>query len=219
MVTQYILSNANKTGNLILLFPRLDSTDGLKPESLSRHSVMAGSGFSLRSWTLVVGLGTEAPNSIHHLGSGGSQTRLAFSPFWEGNIFCFLQPYSFIMKASSRFRPNTTVKWQSWEWTDRSLGLRKPRSVVYPRGTERWLLQGTPVLKKSLLTWGTESENGFRTLGNKNDLSRKPVKIMYWGTSLAVQWLRLHLPVQGEQVWSLGGELRSHMPCGWKTKT
>ena len=34
-----------------------------------------------------------------------------------------------------------------------------------------------------------------------------------------VQWLRLHLPVQGIQVQSLVRELRSHMPCGQKIKT
>ena len=28
-----------------------------------------------------------------------------------------------------------------------------------------------------------------------------------------VQWLRLHLPMQGEQVQSLARELRSHMLC------
>ena len=39
------------------------------------------------------------------------------------------------------------------------------------------------------------------------------------GTSLAVQWLRPHLPMKGLQVWSLLGELRSHMPQGQKTKT
>ena len=38
------------------------------------------------------------------------------------------------------------------------------------------------------------------------------------GTSLAVHWLRLCLPVQGLQVWSLVGELRSHMSWGQKTK-
>ena len=38
-------------------------------------------------------------------------------------------------------------------------------------------------------------------------------------TSLVVQWFRLHLPVQGVQVQSLVGELRSHMPQGQKTKT
>ena len=31
-------------------------------------------------------------------------------------------------------------------------------------------------------------------------------------TSLVVQWLRIHLPMQETQVWSLFGELRSHMP-------
>ena len=39
------------------------------------------------------------------------------------------------------------------------------------------------------------------------------------GTSLAVQWLRLCLPMQGILVQSLAGELRSHMPCGQKAKT
>ena len=39
------------------------------------------------------------------------------------------------------------------------------------------------------------------------------------GTSLEVQWLRLRLPMQGVRVWSLVGELRSHMPPSQKTKT
>ena len=39
------------------------------------------------------------------------------------------------------------------------------------------------------------------------------------GASLAVQWLRLCLPMQGVQVQSLVGQLRSHMPRGQKTKT
>ena len=33
-------------------------------------------------------------------------------------------------------------------------------------------------------------------------------------TSLVVQWLRLHLPIQGVQFQSLGEEPRSHMPLG-----
>ena len=45
------------------------------------------------------------------------------------------------------------------------------------------------------------------------------VKNRYRGTSLLVQWLRLHLPMQGVQVQSLARELGSHMPCGRKTKT
>ena len=38
------------------------------------------------------------------------------------------------------------------------------------------------------------------------------------GTSLAVQWLRLRLSLQGVRVQSLVGELRSHMPQAKKIK-
>ena len=39
------------------------------------------------------------------------------------------------------------------------------------------------------------------------------------GTSLAIQWLRLHLPMQGGvQVQFLVGELEFHVPLGQKTK-
>ena len=38
------------------------------------------------------------------------------------------------------------------------------------------------------------------------------------GTSLAVQWLRLCLPMPGVRVQSLVGELRRHMPCTQNTK-
>ena len=36
---------------------------------------------------------------------------------------------------------------------------------------------------------------------------------------MAVQWLRVRLPMQGVQVRSLVGELRYHIPLGQKTKT
>ena len=38
-------------------------------------------------------------------------------------------------------------------------------------------------------------------------------------TSLVVQWLKLHVPMQGVWVWSLMGELRSHMPSSQNNKT
>ena len=38
------------------------------------------------------------------------------------------------------------------------------------------------------------------------------------GTSLVVQWLRLHHSTWWMQVQSLVGKLRSHMPWGQKTK-
>ena len=45
------------------------------------------------------------------------------------------------------------------------------------------------------------------------------IKIQLIGTSLVVKWLRLRLPMQRVWVWSLAEHLRSHMPCGPKTKT
>ena len=38
------------------------------------------------------------------------------------------------------------------------------------------------------------------------------------GTSLVVQWLRIHLPMHGVCVQSLVRELSSHMPCYQKIK-
>ena len=36
--------------------------------------------------------------------------------------------------------------------------------------------------------------------------------MMCIGTSLMVQWLRIHLAMKGMQIQSLVGELRSHLP-------
>ena len=54
---------------------------------------------------------------------------------------------------------------------------------------------------------------------NRNSLQRlfKSSKFP-WGNSLVVQWLRLHLPKQGVQVWPWVRELRSHMPRDQKNK-
>ena len=50
------------------------------------------------------------------------------------------------------------------------------------------------------------------------NILRKGPKQMLEGISLAVQWLRLRLSMQGVQIRSLVGELRSHMPPGQKNK-
>ena len=42
----------------------------------------------------------------------------------------------------------------------------------------------------------------------------KMARLRKEGTSLAVQWLRLHFPMQGAQAWSLIRELRSHIAEG-----
>ena len=44
------------------------------------------------------------------------------------------------------------------------------------------------------------------------------IRITGVGTSLVVQRLRLHLPMQGVHAWSLVGELRYHMPLTKKFK-
>ena len=68
---------------------------------------------------------------------------------------------------------------------------------------------GMATIRKDTGTSAT-GEVGSETLQSQ----RRPV-----GTVLVVQWLRLHLPMQGAvEVRSLVRELRSHMPCGQKTK-
>ena len=54
---------------------------------------------------------------------------------------------------------------------------------------------------------------------NQTTNQEKPVTLRtFTGTSLAVQWLELHLPMQGVWIQSLARELRSHIPHGQKTK-
>ena len=45
-----------------------------------------------------------------------------------------------------------------------------------------------------------------------DDCEGSVLKYVCLGTSLAVQWLRLALPLQGVRVRSLFGELRCHVP-------
>ena len=67
------------------------------------------------------------------------------------------------------------------------------------------------VLIKCFFPW----DSGART----SDLRCASKDVVAWvGTSLLVQWLRLHLPIQGLRVQSLFEEPRSHMPRGQKPK-
>ena len=65
----------------------------------------------------------------------------------------------------------------------------------------------TPVWLKSALSSDT---NGI--------LPKEDHLKWYMETSLVAQWLRLHLPMQGDRVQSLVGDLRSHMPHMEKNK-
>ena len=58
-----------------------------------------------------------------------------------------------------------------------------------------------------------------RNLNGASEFTIRVKEIKVTGTSLAAQWLRRRLPMQGVRVRSLVGELRSHMPHGQKTKT
>ena len=83
-------------------------------------------------------------------------------------------------------------------------------------GYRLWVQLHCQALERFSTEWW---ENGdVRHLLSTFDLQVSWIKPTL-GTSLASQWLRLHLPVQGVQVGSLVGELRSHMPHGQKTKT
>ena len=55
-------------------------------------------------------------------------------------------------------------------------------------------------------------------LSQQPDIPILTIKIEGMGTSLAVQWLRLHLPTQVVWVQSMLGELRPQMPHGQKKK-
>ena len=47
---------------------------------------------------------------------------------------------------------------------------------------------------------------------NNAECSNDDTEVTFQGTSLVVQWLRICLAMQGTWIWSLVGELRSHMP-------
>ena len=50
--------------------------------------------------------------------------------------------------------------------------------------------------------------------GSSCPYSQLQINKLFLGTSLVVQWLRFRSPMQGTQVQSLIGELRSHIPRG-----
>lgn len=166
MVTQYTLSNANKTGNPILPLSRLDSTNGLKPES--QLSFCWQDLASLSSQTLVVTPGIEAdstpfiPSALETHGID----QLVVPCLWVGNWFSALfRPSQLIIKGNNRSRPSTAVKWKGWEGAGQCpcLGLRKSRSVVDPRGPQRWFLWGHICSEEEDGDLGTEAEIGLKS--------------------------------------------------------
>ena len=66
-----------------------------------------------------------------------------------------------------------------------------------------WVLETNKIIHNILLT-----------MKYRNSLSKKRVSRKWLRDFLVVQWLRIHLPMQGMQVQSLVGELGYHMLWG-----
>ena len=86
----------------------------------------------------------------------------------------------------------------------RHCGMFKWFSYAWGWANQAALLWGSGIKRPTLGCWFGPSSPGFPR-GNS-------WKAMGTGTSLVVQWLRIHLGMQGTQVQSLVGELRSLMP-------
>ena len=71
---------------------------------------------------------------------------------------------------------------------------------------------------KQSLSATTMGKAATRSSSLQNRWQTPSSETVVMGTSLAVQWLRLHLPMQRMQVQSLVRELRSHMPHSQKLK-
>ena len=88
-------------------------------------------------------------------------------------------------------------------------------SLAFPPSPPRcqgavWMCPGAP--DDCCLHWHhVEQQNPQAELKKSKELCEL---IKCRGTSPVVQWLRIHFARQGTQVWSLAGELRSHMLWG-----
>ena len=102
-------------------------------------------------------------------------------------------------------------------------------STGHPRGTGRRLLshevwvslwwgnKAAGWKKSSLIHWwwaGCGVAWIRKRLTEVGNPAKKLLLEARQGTSLVAQWLRIHLPVQGTEVWSLVWVLNSHMPWG-----
>ena len=122
--------------------------------------------------------------------------------------------------------------WVPKNWCFRTIVLEKTLlspldykeiKPVNPKGTQLWIFFGRIVAQAEVpILWlpgvkswliGKDPAVGKRVrhdLETQKNNDKTPGR----GTSLVVQWSRIHLPLQGTQVWSLVRELRFHMPLG-----
>ena len=114
----------------------------------------------------------------------------------------------------------------SWRFT--SGGQSIGTSTVLPMNVHGWFPLGwtglVSLLSKGLSRVFSNTTIQKKCTGNTEEVhemrraEESPPKFTQ-GTFLVVQCLRLHLPMQEVQVWSLVRELRLHMPHSQKAKT
>ena len=112
-------------------------------------------------------------------------------------------PISQMRKIKFPVHSHTTRRWRSWAVSPGRLAVDLYSSSG--EGSKHDLIQSHPVLGrfwiKPTSSWSPKSQKFHST-----ELTKKWVR-----TSPLVQWLRIHLVMQEVRVWSLVGELRSHM--------
>ena len=124
-------------------------------------------------------------------------------PDWGREIYKERKTRSFFVKILlSRYSNQTQIRISIQAG---NLFYLEPEMIN--QASELWVLRshcyGPHFMNRATFNEATVLINFWKQLRNK---------IKEMGTSLAVQWLRLHLSMQEVWVWSLIGELRSYMP-------
>ena len=128
------------------------------------------------------------------------------------NCSCDESPDMWVSKPPEEAKPQPSSCFSSTEWK---------RDELFPSSpAPNWRLmrETSIVIVLSYHTWGwfPVQQEIFHT--DWGAWRQDAAIIQLPGTSLAVQWLRLHLIMQGVQVLLLVGELRSHIPLSQKHK-
>ena len=129
--------------------------------------------------------------------------------------------FSFLQVPSHRGRTPTVLSWllKGWGFQNFSLGVAVLCLFAWGTQSDPQVFAASEHSKRCR---AVAFKSQLWLSGGPGETWRKCFKrhrLFVLGTSLVVQWLRLHLPMQGVWVWSLVGELRSHMPHGRETKT
>ena len=88
-------------------------------------------------------------------------------------------------------------------------------AVIYPESPGMFISQDSVLEVTTKTARSRKKLDGVTSaLLSRQKSDKKGTKMYPLRTSLVVQWLRIHLPMQGMQVQSLLSELGSHVPWG-----